>query len=192
MFLTDRYANDFRELFAEAKNYVELQKKYAAVETAEKLTTVLSAMAIAVVCILLLSIVLLFSSFALAYWIGTVAGSLTIGFLSVTAINAILLIAFYANRRRWVLMPITRLISTVFACSMDTKAEEANLQEEIHASRARMSATLHEVVSPMPKTKSKAQGIGRLISNGMAIYEGMRIGMSIISAFRTLFGKRRR
>lgn len=65
------------------------------------------------------------------------------------------------------------------------------LSKEIEASRGRMSELMHEIVAPAPKARNKAQGISQLVSNGMAIYEGIRIGMSIISAFRTLFGKRR-
>lgn len=191
MFLSDKYKDSFRELFAEAKSYMELQKRYAAVETAEKLTTVLSAIAIAAVCILILSIVLLFSSFALAYWIGALTGSMATGFISVTAINLLLLLIFFLNRRRWVILPIARLITTVFTCSMELGQEKEELQKEIHSSRSRISETMHEIMDPMPKATSKVQGFGNMITSIMAVYEGIQMGRSIVSAFRSFFGKKR-
>lgn len=66
------------------------------------------------------------------------------------------------------------------------------INKDLQASREKMADIIHEIASPMPRPRNKVQGIGQLVSNGMAIYEGLRIGLSIISAIRSLFGKRKR
>ena len=47
------YTSQFRTLFNEVQRYVRLQKRYLALDTAEKLVVILSTMAIAVVCFVL-------------------------------------------------------------------------------------------------------------------------------------------
>lgn len=64
--------------------------------------------------------------------------------------------------------------------------------KDIQASKARMSDAIHEIVAPAPKAQGKIQGVNQLVSNALAVYEGIRIGVSIISAIRSLFGKRTR
>lgn len=72
------------------------------------------------------------------------------------------------------------------------KAEKEKVRKQLRLSRNRMSGTMHEVFGPVPATTNKVQGISRLVSNGMAIYEGLRIGASFIRATRSLFGGKRR
>lgn len=72
------------------------------------------------------------------------------------------------------------------------RLSKQQINKDLRASRERMADILHEMTAPMPRATNKVQGIGQLVSNGMAIYEGLRIGLSIISAIRSLFGKRKR
>lgn len=72
------------------------------------------------------------------------------------------------------------------------KENKVLVQQEIQESKTRISDKIHAMTEPVPRATNKVQGIGQIISNGMAIYEGIRIGISIISAFRTLFGKKKR
>jgi hypothetical protein len=44
----------------------------------------------------------------------------------------------------------------------------------------------------MPKSASKAQVISRMVSNGVLIYNGIRIFANVVSTFRSIFGRRRR
>lgn len=64
--------------------------------------------------------------------------------------------------------------------------------KDIQVSKARMSDAIHEIVAPAPKAQGKLQGVNQLVSNALAVYEGVRIGVSIVSAIRGLFGKRTR
>ena len=59
-----------QELLQETRSYVGLQKEVLVLETREKLSIILSRLAIAVVCLVLGGMVLLFFSFFLAYIIG--------------------------------------------------------------------------------------------------------------------------
>ena len=63
------YSSDLQSLWAEVKNYLELQKQYLMMDTAEKLTVLLSAVAIAAV-FLILGVVMLFF-FVIAFGISS-------------------------------------------------------------------------------------------------------------------------
>lgn len=123
MFFTDKYTDSFRQLFAEAKRYIGLQKRYLALETAEKLTILLSAVAIAVVCVILGSIFLLFASFALAYWIGQLINSLALGFLIIAIAILLMLVLFYNKRKKWIILPLAEFMASLFADTIKQEEE---------------------------------------------------------------------
>ena len=114
MLVTGKYTEDIIDIILEVKRYLNLQKKYLAIDAAEKTTAILSAVAIAAVCILLGTIILLFSTFALAYWIGGLLNSIPLGFMIMAVIVAALLILFYSKRNTWVIQPIARMAAKLF------------------------------------------------------------------------------
>ena len=118
---TGKYTEDIREIILEVKNYLNLQKKYLAIDAAEKATVILSAVAIAAICILLSSTLLLFCTFALAYWIGDLLDSLPLGFLAMAIFIAGLLLLFYSKRKAWVIQPLARMMAQLF---VDNNEEE--------------------------------------------------------------------
>ena len=118
---TGKYTEDIREIILEVKNYLNLQKKYLAIDAAEKATVILSAVAIAAICILLSSTLLLFCTFALAYWIGDLLDSLPLGFLAMAIFIAVLLLLFYSKRKAWVIQPLARMMAQLF---VDNNEEE--------------------------------------------------------------------
>lgn len=122
MFFTHNYTEDIHELFAEGKKYLSLQKKYIEMETADRLAVILSAVAIALVCILAVTVILLFASFSLAYWIGDLTGNMSIGFLCIAVALLLFLAIFYFNRKNWVIAPIARFMISLFV----NKEEEEN------------------------------------------------------------------
>lgn len=123
------YTEQFRTLLRETRRYLLLQKRFVALDVADKLIAILSTIAIAVVCFVLGVMVLFFLTFALAYWIGQMAGSLALGFLAIALLHLILVFIFYHNRTRWIIMPLARMMSALFA-GQDTAIEEEMDEEE--------------------------------------------------------------
>lgn len=64
--------------------------------------------------------------------------------------------------------------------------------QKLKASRTRIMDTANRLWSPPAKATSRAEGISRLVSNGVLIYNGIRIFANVVSAARSLFGHRRR
>jgi len=117
------YSNSLQSLWTEVKNYLELQKQYLMMDTAEKLTVLLSAVAIAVLCMTLGAMALFFLLFALASWIGHIVGSAFVGYLIMGALLLLLMAIVYIARKRWIIQPLSRLVVGLFI--RDEEGKEA-------------------------------------------------------------------
>lgn len=119
------YTENLQSLWVEVKNYLELQKQYLMMDAAEKMTILISAVAIAVLCMTIGAMALFFLLFALASWIGDIAGNLFIGFLIMGILLLLLMAIVYAKRKAWVIQPLSRLVVGLFI--HDEEEEEATL-----------------------------------------------------------------
>lgn len=118
---------DFKEFFLLLKEYVSKQKENAALGAAESMTTLLSAVATASIVILLGSIILLLAGFALAFLIGELTNSISMGFGALAIVVLLLLILFWVKRRQWVLQPIAKLMVQIFLERQDSSsADDSN------------------------------------------------------------------
>lgn len=120
-----KYTDNFRKLLEEAKRYLSLQKEYALMDTADKLTVILSTVAIAAVCIILGAMILFFLTFALAYWIGNITGNPSIGFISIAAFLLLILFIVYQKRNAWIIQPLARMMVRLFVNKEQVNNEQS-------------------------------------------------------------------
>ena len=112
-----------QSLWTEAKNYLELQKEYLKLDTAEKLSVLLSAVATAALCLIIALAALFFLVIAFALWLAKIVGgawSFTIMGGAMLLVIVIVLLA----RKRWIVQPVTRFVAGLF---VDDEEEEDEL-----------------------------------------------------------------
>ena len=119
MFSNSKNIESIGKLLLEFKKYLELQKGFVKLDATEKMTVILSAILIVTVLLLLGSIVLLFLTFALAYYLGDVLGSLSLGFGLISAFILLLTVIFYLNRNRMVIQPMARFMTKLILTKED-------------------------------------------------------------------------
>ena len=119
MFSNSKNIESIGKLLLEFKKYLELQKEFVKLDATEKMTVILSAILIVTVLVLLGSIVLLFLTFALAYYLGDVLGSLSLGFGLISAFILLLTVIFYLNRNRMVIQPMARFMTKLILTKED-------------------------------------------------------------------------
>ena len=180
-----------QDLLQESRAFVGLQKKVLIVETRDKLSVILSRLAIAVVCLVLGGMALLFFSFFMAYILGQAIGNTAIGFACVTGFILLLLFVFWHWRTQWVIMPITKMLTNLFTVD-EEKLSTEQVSEQLHDSRVRMSEGFSQLLNTGSKTTNKAESVSNWVSRAFAAYEGLRIGISIVRAFGNIFGRKRR
>lgn len=119
MFSNSKNIESIGKLLPEFKKYLELQKEFVKLDATEKMTVILSAILIVTVLLLLGSIVLLFLTFALAYYLGDVLGSFSLGFGLISAFILLLTVIFYLNRNRMVIQPMARFMTKLILTKED-------------------------------------------------------------------------
>lgn len=119
MFSNSKNIESIGKLLLEFKKYLELQKEFVKLDATEKMTVILSAILIVTVLLLLGSIVLLFLTFALAYYLGDVLGNLSLGFGLISAFILLLTVIFYLNRNRMVIQPMARFMTKLILTKED-------------------------------------------------------------------------
>ena len=122
MFSNSKNIENIGRLFLEFKKYLELQKEFVKLDATEKTVVVFSAALIVAVILLLGSIALLFFAFAMAYYLGNVLESLSLGFCVIGAAVVIIALIFYSNRNRMVIQPIARFMANLIL----SKKEDGN------------------------------------------------------------------
>ena len=202
LFFSEQNTNQMHQLLEDGKDYLELQKRYIGLQSAETLTKLLSAIAVWAIVILVGALVLLFACVALAFWLGSITGSIAIGFSVIAAVLLLLIIVIYANRKRWITEPASAFLVSLtappapnetYAQSIEqTTAERTRVGAELAMRRNQMKQTAQTLLEPTTKAASKWESAGNLIQNGMAIFKGIQWGVSAIAAVRLMLGGKKR
>ncbi len=114
MFSSSKNIENMQRLFLEFKKYIELQKEYIKLDTAEKLTVIISATISISIMLILGAMVLFFLSFAIAWYLSDILNSMPLGFGIIAVFCLILCIIFYYKRETWVFQPTARLMVKLF------------------------------------------------------------------------------
>lgn len=117
------YSSSIQSLWTEAKSYLELQKEYLKLDSAEKLSVLLSAVATAAVCLVLALAALFFFVIAFALWLAKFVG----GAWSFSIMGGVLLlfiIIILLCRKRWIVQPVARFVARLFVGEDEEEEEE--------------------------------------------------------------------
>ena len=116
------YTNNIQSLWTEAKNYLELQKEYLKLDSAEKLSVLLSAVATTALCLILGLAALFFFVIAFALWLAKMVGAAW-SFTIVGGVMLLFIIILLLFRKHWIVQPIARFVAKLFV-SEDEEEDE--------------------------------------------------------------------
>ena len=117
------YSSSIQTLWTEAKNYLELQKEYLKLDSAEKLSVLLSAVATAAVCLILALTALFFFVIAFALWLAKMVGAAW-SFTIVGGAMVLFIIIVLLARKRWIVQPIARFVAGLFVGENEEEEDE--------------------------------------------------------------------
>ena len=114
MFTDNHNTKNFQLLFDEVKKYIELQREYIKLELIEKLTVVFSKLIIFILIFLLGIVVLFYLTMSLAYLLEPLVGGLTVSYLIVAGIVALLILLIYLYRKPLIITPLVNFFANLF------------------------------------------------------------------------------
>ncbi|MCR5180025.1 MAG: hypothetical protein K6C30_02245 [Bacteroidaceae bacterium] len=200
MFNNEQLTAQMEHLFNEGRRYWELQKQYLSLQSVEVLTRLLSTVVLILILILVGSMVLLFASFALAFWLGEMLDSTLLGFGIIAGVLLLLFLLVYAKRNAWIVRPTTAFMVNLLASTLTVPTQEAialekeHLRQQLDDNQREIKETTSGLLAPQAQARNKWDRASNLFQNGMAIYRGIQMGVSVIAAVRGIFklGRRRR
>jgi len=194
----EQTTSQFTRLFEQVRDYLTMQKDLLSLNSVQVLTRLLSMILLWTVLLLVGSLVILFASFAIAYWLGNLLESEVLGFIIVAGVLLLSACIFYLNRRAWVFAPITGFMVSLLASFLTPPTEEAiNLEKErltqkIEENQQEIKDTANTLLNPMQTARNRWESAAHLLYNGWNIYRGLQLGLSAVAAIRRVFGRGRK
>ena len=110
MLSSDKNVENIAQLVEVVKRYVGLQKEFLKLDAIEKVVKLVTALALAIVFIILGVAVLFYLSFAVVYWLEPLTG-IGLAFFLVAMTFLMLLIMVYTYRKPWIERPLVKFLA---------------------------------------------------------------------------------
>lgn len=112
MLSSDKNVETIAQLVEIIKHYLGLQKEYLKLDVIDKIVRLLTFAALVVVFSVLLVAVLMYLSFAIAFWLASYMGT-ALAFLVVGGIHLLLIIIVFIYRKKWIEKPLVRFLANL-------------------------------------------------------------------------------
>ena len=113
MLSSDKNVETIAGLIEALKHYLGLQKEYLKLDAIDKVVSLLTAAALAILLFLILSAVLLFFWMGVAHWLSAYTG-MAGALLIVSAIHLAILLLFVIFRKSWIERPLVKFLASLF------------------------------------------------------------------------------
>jgi len=110
MLSSDKNVETFAQLIETLKHYLGLQAEYVKLDVIDKVVRLITAAALTIVFCFILITVILFASFAFAFWLENYIG-LGWSFILVTAIHLLAFFLVIHYRKSWIEKPIVHFLA---------------------------------------------------------------------------------
>lgn len=190
----EQTTSQFTHLFEQVRDYLTHQKDLLSLNTVQVLTRLFSMLLLWTVLLLVGSLVILFASFALAYWLGNLLGNNVLGFVIIAGVLLLSACIFYLNRREWVFTPIMGFMVSLLASYLTPPTEEAvvlekeRLTQKIEEEQHEIKETTNTLMNPVHTARNRWESAANLLQNGWNIYRGLQLGLSAVAAIRRVLG----
>lgn len=119
MLSNDENIEKIADFVEEAKEWLTIKKEYTKLDIIEKVVRLLTTLTIAFVIALLTLLALIYLSFAAAYFLADMMGSMPLAFLAICAVYILLLLLVLAKRHAWIERPMVRFLIGIFDDNAD-------------------------------------------------------------------------
>ena len=112
MLSSDKNVESIAQLIEVLKHYLGLQTEYVKLDLIDKVVRLLTAAALAILFFMIIIAVLLYFSFALAFWLSSFMG-MALAFLIVALLHLLIFALFVIYRKPWIEKPLVHFLATL-------------------------------------------------------------------------------
>lgn len=113
MFSTDQNIETIAQLIEVLKHYIGLRSEYAKLDVIDKVVRVLTMMAMVAVFTILIVIAVIYFSFAAAYALATITGSMVGAFAIVGTFYVCVLLIIFMMRKKLIERPLVHFLASI-------------------------------------------------------------------------------
>lgn len=155
-------------------------------------------------------VALFYLSFALAYILDPLVGGLMVSFSIIAAFHLLLVLLVITFRKKLIINPMVNFIAGLFfendnendiimnnmpdSSSMTLESialRKKELRKKLHVQKEIMTDTARELFAPLAPAADKGNAIMRAFNTGMAVFDGLMLGVKMMRKVRSMFGARR-
>ncbi|MGL4851661.1 MAG: phage holin family protein [Phocaeicola sp.] len=114
MFSDKQNIDNLEELFVELKAYIQLRQEHLKFEIVEKITTLVSAILLALVLLILCGMVLFYFALAVAYILAPLVGGLATSFTIISGAITCIVILIILFRKTLIVKPLAKFLANLF------------------------------------------------------------------------------
>ena len=112
MLSSDKNVETFAQLIEVLKHYLGLQAEFVKLDVIDKVVRLLTAAALAIFFCFIIIAVIIFFSFALAYWLANYTGP-ALAFMIVGVTHLLLFLAIIYFRKPWIEKPLVHFLASI-------------------------------------------------------------------------------
>ncbi len=105
---------ELNKLLEDIREYIDASFDLMKVNTSEWIIDFFYPLLSSIVMLVLMAILLIFVSFAGAYYVGDLLCSIPLGFLSMGLMYLLFIVVFYALRKKFIMQPLAKFILKMF------------------------------------------------------------------------------
>ena len=110
MFSNDRNIERIADFVEEAKDWFSIRTEYTKLEIIDRVVRLCTALVLTIIFAIFITVILIYLSFAAAYALESITGSIVYGFIIVSIFYALLLMLTYYKRQSWIEKPLVRFL----------------------------------------------------------------------------------
>jgi ABC-type sugar transport system permease subunit len=130
MAVRDHSIESFKELLAEIKEYLKLQKEFTLIQLTEKLGIFFSALILVIVFLVLGVVALFYLLFCLAYLIEPYVGGMKGSFAIIVGVDLLIIAVIAIFRKKFIVKPIVNFLAHLLLDDEKDEVEEEEKEEE--------------------------------------------------------------
>ena len=175
-------------LYDNLKERTALHIRALRLDTASKLSSIFATLLLSVIFLHLFTALLIFLTFQGAYYLASLFGSLPLAILLIILIYIVMLVALYTNRKRWLLLPITRCMLHMFDLKKEATSEKPlatitqerlSLNAQLENNKEALQKHLNAFITPTPPS-SPIERFAHYLNWGSYLIKGIKMGYKFI------------
>lgn len=116
---------DYKKAWEELQGYLKLQFSYGKLTAVEKLSILLSAIAVFAVLLIIGGFVLFNLATGIVLWLGDAIGIVWLAYVIVSVLLVLLMVLVFYMRKQWIVDPVTRFVTRLFLSPDEDEQKEA-------------------------------------------------------------------